>query len=127
MHPPLVTGRGPSPWNPPPHLRTELRLSGLEVLAWFQLAALLLWSAYLLMLRSLFFNPPFEGSGPSAAWLVSRGTIWSLVLALGCFAIVVAWRHRRGKVSHAAALGALAAPLLAALVASRIVWLPTPI
>jgi hypothetical protein len=57
MQPPLATGRGPSPWRPPPHLRAGLTLGRLEVLAWIQLGALLLESAWLALLASVFFGP----------------------------------------------------------------------
>jgi hypothetical protein len=136
MHPPLGTGRGPSPWRTPPGLRAEPRLGRLEMLAWLQLGALVLWSVWLALLASLFFSPELAcfaadtatcaGPGPTTAWVLSRAGIRSVMLGLACLAIVVAWRHRRGTVSRAAAIGALMAPLPAALVARRIVWLPTP-
>jgi hypothetical protein len=46
------------------------------------------------------------------------------VLGLACVAVVVAWRHCRGTASRRMAVGALATPLLVAVAASRIVWLP---
>jgi hypothetical protein len=133
MQPPLATGGGPSPWRPPPHLRAGLTLGRLEVLAWIRLGALLMWSVWLATLASVFFGPELAcfdrdpatcDPGPTSTWVLTRARTWTVVLGLACVASVVAWRHRRGTASRRLSVGALAARLLVAVAASRIVWLP---
>ena len=108
------------------------------IVAWCQLGALLVWSAWMALLAWVTLSmgaatacfdgdePACTAPGPSLGWLVVPAAMWSLVIALAAAAVLVVHRHRRGAASLPAALVLLAAAPVAALVAERVAGVPVP-
>jgi hypothetical protein len=109
------------------------------IVAWLQLAGVLVWSAWLALYASVMLLP---GSGALACLdgemsacgtaassldrLAFPATLWSLVIVLGVVAVVTVHRHRRGTASLSAALVLLAAAPFAAMAAERVARVPLP-
>jgi hypothetical protein len=146
MHPAATSWRGPSPWSgdgavPPPRLLPRTPSERLLAASAVQLIAVLVWSAWLLLLASFFYSggahelacfdrdtaacrEPFVF--PLEPFLI-QSAAWAPVIVAAMLAVVVAWRHRREESLSRPALAALALPAVAALAANQLAYIPLPL
>ena len=138
MHAAAQHHRGPAPWREPrPDRRPWTDADRLVIVAWCQLGALLIWSAWLAMFAWFVMSPDifamacFDGDEaacsappPSLTLLVAPAAMWSLVLVLAAAAVVATHQHRRGAASLNAALLMLAAAPVAAFAAGGLAGVP---